>query len=287
LAQGAVRKRHTIRASTEKTLSTSSTFTATDGDGYERVMGRWSRQLAPAFLDFAAIGDARRVLDVGCGTGHLATTLSQRAPSIDVTGIDASPAYIDHARRHNPTGPITFRVGDACALDAAAQTYDAVLSLLLLHFVPRADEAIAEMRRVARPGAVVAAAVWDVRGGFVANRMFFDTAAALDPRAAELRARNFTRPMTRPGELATAWRAAGLVDVTETVLQTRMAFASFSDYWAPYLGQEGPAAAYVGALADAERARLEAALRSAYLDGEPDGPRSYAASAWAVRGIAP
>lgn len=69
------------------------------------------------------------------------------------------------------------------------------------------------MRRVARPGAVIGAAVWDARGGFVASRMFFDTVAVLDPKANERRARNYTRPMTRPGELAKAWRAAGLSNV--------------------------------------------------------------------------
>lgn len=63
--------------------------------------------------------------------------------------------------------------------------------------------------------------------------------------------------------------------------------ASFADYWAPYLGKEGPAAEYIGLLTDEELARLEAAVRAAYLDGEPDGPRSYGASAWAVKGIAP
>lgn len=56
---------------------------------------------------------------------------------------------------------------------------------------------------------MVGATVWDARGGFVANRIFFDTAAALDPMVSERRARNYTRPMTRPGELANAWLAAG------------------------------------------------------------------------------
>jgi len=40
-------------------------------------------------------------------------------------------------------------------------------------------------------------------------------------------------------------------------------------------------------LSDAEREKLRNALRLAYVDGEPDGPRSYAAVAWAVKGIAP
>jgi hypothetical protein len=143
------------------------------------------------------------------------------------------------------------------------------------------------MRRVARPGGVVGAAVWDARGGFVANRIFFDTAAALDPAANERRARNYTRPLTRPGELAAAWRAAGFTDVEETVLAIRMEYASFADYWGPYSAKDGPQADYVATLDDARRERLHEALQRAYLDGEADGPRSYAALAWAVKGRAP
>lgn len=93
--------------------------------------------------------------------------------------------------------------------------------------------------------------------------------------------------MTRPGELTNAWRAAGFSDIVETSLSIRMEFISFDDYWAPYVGKDGPGAEYVAALSAAERARLRDAVRLAYVDGEPDGPRSYAAVAWAVKGIAP
>ena len=93
--------------------------------------------------------------------------------------------------------------------------------------------------------------------------------------------------MTRPGELARAWRAAGFTEVAETTLSIRMEFASFDDYWTPYVGKDGPGAEYVAALSDAERSRLQDAIRLAYLDGGTDGPRSYAALAWAVKGIAP
>jgi SAM-dependent methyltransferase len=265
----------------------SSTFKATDGDGYELQMGRWSQRLAGPFLDFVGTANGERVLDVGCGTGRLAFALAERCQIKQLRGIDFSPVYIEYATHHNQDPRITFEVGDACALGFADRSFDRVLSLLMLHFVPRADQAIAEMRRVARPGAVVGAAVWDVRGGYVSNRIFFDTAAALDPKANERRARNYTRPMTRPGELANAWRGAGFSDVLETALSVRMEFASFEDYWAPHAGKDGPGAEYVAALSDAERARLRDAVRFAYLDGEPDGPRSYAAIAWAVKGIAP
>lgn len=268
-------------------MNSSSTFAANDGDGYELVMGRWSKRLAKPFLDFAGTRDGERVLDVGCGTGHLARAIVERSMPGEVRAIDLAAAYIEHARRGPPDPRVVFEVGDACAMNFADHSFDRVLSMLVLHFVPQADRAIAEMRRVARPGGVVAASVWDVRGGFVANRIFFDSAAALDPKADERRARNYTRPMTRPGELARAWREAGLRDVVEGTLAIRMEFSSFADYWAPYDGRDGPAAEYVGSLGEAERSRLIDAVRAAFLDGEPDGPRSYAALAWAVKGIAP
>jgi hypothetical protein len=134
---------------------------------------------------------------------------------------------------------------------------------------------------------VVGAAVWDARGGFVATRLFYDTAAVLDPAADALRGRSYTRPMTRPGELASAWRAAGLADVVDTVLSIRMEFECFDDYWSPYTGKEGQQAEYLATLSAADRSRLRDAVRRAYVDGEPDGPRSYVALAWAVKGIVP
>ncbi len=268
-------------------VNPSSTFTAADGDGYELQMGRWSRRLAQPFLDFAATADGERVLDVGCGTGHLAAAVADRVKACEVDAIDIAPVYVEHAQRHHPQPNLRFAVGDACALRFADGSFDRVLSLLVLHFVPDASRAIAEMRRVAKPGAAVAATVWDVRGGYVANRLFFDTAAALDPAAGARRARNYTRPLTRPGELARAWQDAGFENVVETVLCIRMAFASFADYWAPFDGKDGPQAEYVATLDAAARVRLQDAVRAAYVDGEADGPRDYAAIAWAVKGTAP
>ena len=268
-------------------MSESTTFVAADGDGYELQMGRWSRLLVEPFLDFVGTAPGECVLDIGCGTGCLADALKRRCDFGQLLGVDFSATYIAHAARHNRDPRVTFEVGDACALDKPDRAFDRVLALLVLHFVPRADKAIVEMRRVAKPGATVAAAVWDARGGFVANRIFFDTAAALDLKAGERRARNYTRPMTRPGELGNAWRNAGFENVVESTLVIRMEFVSFSDYWAPYEGKDGPGAEYVGTLGNAERARLRDAVKLAYLDGEADGPRSYAALAWAVKGIAP
>lgn len=266
-------------------MTTSTTFVAADAEGYERLMGRWSRRLAEPFIDFAGAAVGERVLDVGCGTGSLAAALLQRVAVAELRGIDLAAAYVAHAVALRLGPSASFEVGDACALPYADARFDRVVSLLMLHFVPDAPKAVAEMRRVARPGATVAAAVWDARGGYVSNRIFFDTAAALDPDANTRRARNYTRPMTRPGDLGRAWRAAGLADVIETSLVIRMDYAAFDDYWAPFTGKDGPHAEYVAGLDAPKRERLRDALQRAYLDGEDDGPRSYAAVAWAVKGI--
>jgi ubiquinone/menaquinone biosynthesis C-methylase UbiE len=268
-------------------MSTSSTFLASDADGYELLMGRWSRRLAVPFLQFVGTRKGERVLDVGCGTGHLAQAIAAASDPAEIQAVDIAVAYVEHARAQNRDPRIVFGVDDACDLRFTDHRFDRVLSLLVLHFVPKAERAIAEMLRVAKPGGVAGATVWDARGGFVANRLFFDTAAALDPKASERRARNYTRPMTRPGELTQAWRDAGFEDVEETTIGIRMEFSCFADYWTPYTGSDGPGAAYVATLGAAERDRLRDAVMAAYLDGEGDGRRSFAALAWAVRGTAP
>lgn len=265
----------------------SSTFTSADGNGYELQMGRWSRRLAEPFLDFVGTANDERVLDVGCGTGSLTFALAQRCQVKQLYGIDFSSAYVLHANHNNDDPRIKFELGDACALNFPDHGFDRVVTMLVLQFIPEAARAIAEMRRVTRPGGVVGAAVWDTRGGLVINRMFFDTAAMLDPKANVRRAHHYTRPMTRPGELGNAWRAAGFNDVVETNLCIRMEFTSFDDYWAPCAGKDGALADYVLTLSAADQTRLRDAVRLAYLDGEADGRRSYAALAWAVKGTAP
>lgn len=265
----------------------SSTFVSADGDGYNLQMGRWSHRLAPLFIDFTGIAVAERILDVGCGTGNLTFSLAQNRNIAAVTGIDMSPVYVEHAKHHNRDSRLDFQVGDACTLPFPDASFDHALSMLVLQFVPKGDLAIREMRRVTRPGGTIAATAWDARGGLVTYRIFFDTAAMLDPNGSERRAKICTRPFTRPGELAGAWQDAGLQDVVEAMLTIRMDFTSFADFWTPYEGKDGPIADYVDSLTEERKAKVRDAVRLAYLDGDADGARSYAATAWVVKGKVP
>lgn len=268
-------------------MSRNSTFLATDAVGYEAQMGRWSRRLAPLLADFATLPPAGHVLDAGCGTGSLTGVLAGHPQVARVTGVDLSPAYVDHAARHHASSRVQVEVGDLTQLRFDDAAFDATLSSLVLQFVPDPHRAVREMRRVTRPGGIVAAATWDTRGGVLVQRMFFDTAAVIDPEAARYRAAACIRAMSRRDGLVEAWQACGLVDVETACLTIRMDYVCFADFWTSIDGRDGPYAAYLRTRSDDTRKAVQQLVRNAYLDGEPDGPRSYAATAWAIKGLAP
>jgi ubiquinone/menaquinone biosynthesis C-methylase UbiE len=250
-------------------------------------MGRWSRKLAPLFIDFAGLAAGEKILDVGCGAGSLTFALATRADLAEIAAIDYSPVFVAEAIRRNSDPSVKIQQADACNLPFEDGAFDRALSLLVLHFVPDAGKAVAEMRRVVKRGGLVAAAVWDHLGGMPGMRMMIDTAAALGEGGRQLRARFCFQPLTQPGEMKRTFVERGLVDVAETQLMIRMDYENFDDYWAPIAGGEGPLGNYVARLDAATRARVDAAMRDAYEAGRPDGPRSFVSVAWACRGIAP
>jgi SAM-dependent methyltransferase len=256
-----------------------------ESDAYERFMGRWSRRLAPLFVKFASVVEEDSVLDVGSGTGALAFALAEAIPSVRVTGIDPSGAYVRYARARTPGDRVRFSVGDAQALEIPDASVEKTLSLLVMNFIPDSGKALREMIRITRPGGVVAAAVWDYGDGMEMLRVFWDEAVGLDATIAARDERNM--PLCRQGELAALWRANGLQRVEELPLTIELSFASFDDYWRPFLGGQGPAGAYAASLSEPRRAALEARLRSRLLATRQDGPFTLRGRAWAVKGVVP
>jgi SAM-dependent methyltransferase len=249
-----------------------------ESDGYERFMGRWSRRLAPLFVTFAGVTEGDRVLDVGSGTGALAVTAAA-IESVQVTGIERSPAYVRYAGDNAEADGVRFEIGDAMSLPFSDDAFDRTLSMLVLNFVPDPAAALRQMIRVTRPGGVVAAAVWDYGDGMQMLRTFWGYAVALDPDAAPRDERHM--PLCIRGALADLWRTHGLRDIDEQPLTIDMAFASFDDYWQPFLCGQGPAGVYVSSLSASARDALEATLRERLgVDG-----LALRARAWAVRGV--
>lgn len=253
-------------------------YVATDGDAYERSMGRWSRKLAEAFLDACALPPGAAVLDAGCGTGALAAAIAGRDPGARITGVDLGEAFVRAAQARVPGG--VFRVGDVTRLQDADAAFDATLSLLVLQFVPDRLRAVREMRRVTRPGGLVAAAMWNFTGGMTFLRMLFDTAAALFPEDGEaFRAAHCADDVGAPGRLGALFAEAGLSAVTERDIVIRQGFADFADWWGPWEAGQGTMGAFVMGLDPARRARLRDAAERAYRGGGPDGPREFLAVA--------
>jgi len=256
-----------------------------ESDAYERFMGRWSRRLAPLLVQFSAVAGRDSVLDVGSGAGALAFALAEAIPSVRVTGVDPSGAYVRDAQARTPSDRVRFLVGDARALGFPNATYDKTLSLLVMNFIPDSAKALREMIRVTRPGGIVAASVWDYGEGMEMLRVFWDEAVALDSAVAARDERNM--PLCRRGELAALWRANGLQHVEEQPIAVELSFSSFDDYWRPFLGGQGPAGAYAASLTEPRRAALEARLRGRLLGTRRDGPFTLQARAWAVKGVVP
>ena len=261
-----------------------STYTATDASAYQRLMGRWSGGLAELLIDFAGIEKGDRVLDVGCGTGSLALALAGRTEPAAIVGIDVAAPYVAYASGRSSDPRLSFTAGDAVSMDFPPGAFDRCYSLIALNFMSDPGAALARMCRATRPGGTVAAAVWDFPGGLVYQRIFWDTAAALDPAADQARARHYSSKFTGPGELIAAFEAAGLREVCGTSLTIRIEYSAFADYWEPIANAQGPVGDYVKSLTQARLDALGEAVRRAYLAGKPDGLRSMAATAWAARG---
>ena len=113
-----------------------SAFHASDGAAYEHWLGRWSSRLADAFLDFVKFPGDGELLDVGCGTGSLATAMAKRWPGRQVIGVDQSPQYISYAQSRRTGDQPTFETGDACALAYQNGRFAGVAAQLLFLFIP-------------------------------------------------------------------------------------------------------------------------------------------------------
>jgi SAM-dependent methyltransferase len=251
------------------------------GVAYESYVGRWSRLVAGELLRWLGVPPGSRWLDVGCGTGTLARAIAEDAAPRAVLGIDRSKGFVAHARARVTGAPMAFQVGDAQALPVADGAFDAVVSGLVLNFVPEPATMVAEMARAARPGSAIALYVWDYAGGMELMRAFWDAATALDPAAAALdEAVRF--PGCAPAPLEALFTAAGLSGVATRAIDVGTRFRDFDDYWSPFLGGQGPAPAYAMSLPEGRRVALREAIRAALPTGS-DGSIQLTARAWAVR----
>src|SRR5215212_4281020 len=255
-----------------------------DGAAYEAYIGRWSRVVARDFLAWLAAPSGRRWLDVGCGTGALSEAILRDLSPSEVVGCDPTPAMLPYARERVGDERVTFLSADARSLTFPDGVFDAVVSGLVLNFIPSPEQGVAEMARVTQAGGTVAGYVWDYASQMQLMRHFWDAAVALDPAARDLdEGRRF--PICQPAALETLFRDAGLADVAVHAIDIPTVFRDFDDYWLPFLGPAGPAANYATSLTEEYRSALRDRIRAG-LPSAPDASIPLVARVWAVRGRA-
>ena len=257
------------------------------GDGwnaaatYDDFMGRWSRPLAEEFVRWIDAAPEGHWLDVGTGTGALASAICHLGRPASVVGCDRSESFVAAAQEGLRDPRVKFQVAGVGALPSRQGGYDLVVSGLALNFFPEPLRAVQEQLSLLRSGGAVAALVWDYADGMEFLRHFWDAAASVEPSAAELdEGRRF--PICKPDALASLFGGAGLRRVRTGSVVVPTVFSSFEDYWRPLLGATGPAPSFVATLSDQQRRSLEADLRERL--GGNSGPIELAAKAWAVFG---
>jgi SAM-dependent methyltransferase len=111
-----------------------------------------------------------RVLDVGCGSGSMSRLIARSFPQAEVVGVDLREQYVDFAKarsRDEGIRNVTFRGGDAVALPFADASFDVVWTKYLLQWLKEPKSAVAELKRVAKPG--LSPAAMPILAGFCAD----------------------------------------------------------------------------------------------------------------------
>ena len=198
-----------------------------------------------------------------------------------VIAVDPAEAQIAHARKGGARRKAEFRLADAQELPFPDASFDVVASALVMNFVPDRARAMSEMRRVARPGGLIAACVWDF-------------AAELSPSGPLRRAMRRIGIDAPPVPGTDASRLAALADlfergrlraVTTTSIEVAVSFRDFDDFWLSQTPRYTPTTKVIAAMSLRDRQALMEAVRA---DLRPlPGGIGYSARANAVRGHCP
>jgi SAM-dependent methyltransferase len=256
---------------------------AFDASGdYERFMGRWSRAIGEKFLSWLAAPADSRWLDIGCGTGAFSELILRRCAPKTVVGIDPSSAQIEYARKLLPDA--TFQVADSMELPFGESEFDIAASALVIHFIPDRAKAYTEMRRVLRPGGLVAGYTWK-RTATADFAPYVPMLRGVESVGGEA----LRSPLVSEGStdgMRAALAAAGYDAIAVTEIEVNQSFRDFDEYWEVQTLPFSPPGKSVARLDNAQCARLRDLLRET-LPIASDGSITYSATALAGKARRP
>lgn len=256
--------------------------TFSNGAAYEQYMGRWSHAVGAIFLDWLAPPRNAHWLDVGCGTGVFTQLILERCSPATVAAVDPSDSQIEQTRGKPIAKRADFRVADAQQLPFPNEAFDVVASSLVINFIPDRPRALAEMRRVVRPGGVVTGYVWDFAGdGAPSSAVRFGMSQI-----------GLTRPHTSGTEdssldaMISLFSGATLDDIATRTINVSMSFRDFEEFWQTQVPGFTPTGKVIASLSEVDRKRLIDAVRTR-LPAAPDGSITHSARANAIKARLP
>jgi ubiquinone/menaquinone biosynthesis C-methylase UbiE len=254
----------------------------TDGQAYERLMGRWSRAAGEVFLDCLLLPKGLNWLDVGCGTGAFTELVIDRCAPSNISAIDPAEDQIAYARNGPAASRATFRTADAQSLPFADREFEVAAMALVISFVPDATKAVAEMKRVVKPHGTVAAYMWDAPGGGFVQRPLVEALGAMGidvPPATG-------RKNSSIEEMRGLFERAGLDQVATRTIEIEVSYPNFDDYWSAQTGLANTVVQPIRKMSEPDVARLQAYLRE-HLPTDHSGRIAYPARANAVKSRVP
>lgn len=252
-----------------------------DGEAYEQFMGRWSREIGKTFLTWLQPPDGAHWLDVGCGTGIFTKLISDTCAPASVIAIDPSESQIARARTQVTRTKTEFRLADAQDLPFPDKSFDIVASALVVNFVPNKARAMSEMRRVVRPGGLIAAYVWN----------FAAELSPSGPLRRAMRRIGIEAPSipgtdtSNPAALSDLFAKTGLEGLNTGSIEVAVSFRDLDDFWHSQTSHYTPTTSVIAAMSSKDRLKLMEAVRD-YLQPMSDGV-GYSALAIAVKGYRP
>jgi ubiquinone/menaquinone biosynthesis C-methylase UbiE len=259
-----------------------STIHFNDGAAYDRLMAPWSRAAGKKFLDWLAVPAGLRWLDVGCGTGAFTELVLEQSSPRDLSAVDPAEDQIAHARTKPDAKRVNFRLAEAQKLPFADNEFDVAAMALVITFVPDPAQAIAEMKRVVKPGGMLGTYVWD----------FLGKGNTQQPLREAVEARGIAVQPT-PGHihsrlenLRAIFTAAGLEGVSVRPIEIDISYPNFDEYWTAQTGFANTVVQHMRKMTEAQIDELKVHLRER-LPRDKTGRIVYKAWANAAKGRVP
>lgn len=249
---------------------------------YDTFMGRFSRPLALKFVNSLPLLRGSTALDVGCGPGALTGALVDMLGADAVSVVDPSPPFLAACLAQYPD--VTGKQGRAEALPYDDDSFDAVLSQLVLFFLSDAEAAGLEMVRVAKVGGLLASSIWD-RSRMEMMSRFWQSAGVVIGEGPEEPHEAHASRFNSAGNLASYFDSLGLTDISESEISVQAEFVDFEELWLGYQQGIGP----IGAWCVAQSDEIQSAIKTELFKnlGSPTGSFTLSAIALTASGRTP